>query len=309
MSNIFFDTSRFHTYFVLSVTPQSSVSLSSSRPDALVNGTPVNFSNVSSITQPNRTRSRRSSIRAMSSSRLSNSNISDVDTNTTTYVHYIRIVGLQTIDVNIVKLFYGTKNVPSSDATLRSLVQQLTSMLDSNNVLAKAFRMAKEHFLDSSQQPVSIRLLGSRRRDQRPYNLPTISKVVALIPSDGNPTDCRDVLIEERNGFHLNLPLNVPSSWKSSRKNVTLREYYAFRLHQRDIENPILHKDGRLFHTYIVDAYTTILDHDLDWYKRNQSTIRGPRYMIQQYHDAMAICRWARAPDLFVTMTCNPVGS
>ncbi|GJY53913.1 putative ribonuclease H-like domain-containing protein [Tanacetum coccineum] len=68
---------------VLSVTPQSSVSLSSSRSDALDNGTPVNLSNVSSITQPNRTRSRRSSIRAMSSSRLSNSNISDADTNTT----------------------------------------------------------------------------------------------------------------------------------------------------------------------------------------------------------------------------------
>ncbi|GJY22279.1 putative DNA helicase [Tanacetum coccineum] len=96
---------------------------------------------------------------------------------------------------------------------------------------------------------------------------------------------------------------------------------------------------GRLFHTYVVDAYTAILDHDLEWYKRHQSTILselynglhdritngetnmehighrvvlpstftgGPRYMIQQYHDAMAICRWAGAPDLFVTMTCNP---
>ncbi|GKE09349.1 hypothetical protein Tco_1412900 [Tanacetum coccineum] len=68
---------------VMSVTPQSNVSLSSLRSDALDNGTPVNLSNVSSITQPNRTRSRRSSIRAMSSSWLSNSNISDVDTNTT----------------------------------------------------------------------------------------------------------------------------------------------------------------------------------------------------------------------------------
>ncbi|GKC74528.1 uncharacterized protein Tco_1120411, partial [Tanacetum coccineum] len=214
----------------------------------------------------------------------------------------------------------------------------------------KAFRMAKERFSDSSRQPVSIRLLGSRRREQRQYNLPTVSEVAALIPGDGNPTDCRDVLIEERgtynvqriselhpcfmalqypllfpygeDGFHLNIPLNVPSSWKSSRKNVTLREYYAFRLHQRDIENPILHMAGRLFHTYVVDAYTAILDHDLEWYKRHQSTILselynglhdritngetnmehighrvvlpstftgGPRYMIQQYHDAMAI--------------------
>ena len=32
----------------------------------------------------------------------------------------------------------------------------------------------------------------------------------------------------------------------------------------------------------------------------------GPRYMIQQYQDAMAICRWAGTPDLFITMTSNP---
>nr|GFA27001.1 uncharacterized protein [Tanacetum cinerariifolium] len=78
--------------------------------------------------------------------------------------------------------------------------------------------------------PMTIRFLGSRRRDQRQYNLLAISEVAALIPGDGNPTDCRDVLKQER----------------------------------------------------------------------------GPRYMIQHYHDAMANCRWAKAPDLFVTMTCNP---
>lgn len=32
----------------------------------------------------------------------------------------------------------------------------------------------------------------------------------------------------------------------------------------------------------------------------------GARYMIQSYHDAMAICRWANYPDLFITFTCNP---
>ena len=255
----------------------------------------------------------------------------------------------------------------SEDVILRSLVQELTSMLDCHNPLVKAFRMARERFSESSRQPVTLRLIGTRRREQRQYNLPTVSEVAALIPGDGNPTDCRDVLVEDRltndvkriselhpsfmalqypllfpygeDGFHLDIPLHVPPSWKSSRKNVSLREYYCFRLHQRDIENPILHKGGRLFHTYIVDAYTAILDHDLEWYKKNQSTIRselynglqdritngetnlehvgrrvvlpssftgGPRHMIQQYHDAMAICRWAGPPDLFVTMTCNP---
>jgi hypothetical protein len=32
----------------------------------------------------------------------------------------------------------------------------------------------------------------------------------------------------------------------------------------------------------------------------------GPRHMVQNYQDAMAICRWAGCPDVFVTITCNP---
>jgi hypothetical protein len=32
----------------------------------------------------------------------------------------------------------------------------------------------------------------------------------------------------------------------------------------------------------------------------------GPCHMVQNYQDAMAICRWARCPDAFVTFTCNP---
>ncbi|XP_070004230.1 uncharacterized protein [Nicotiana sylvestris] len=32
----------------------------------------------------------------------------------------------------------------------------------------------------------------------------------------------------------------------------------------------------------------------------------GARYMVQNYQDAMAICKWAGYPDLFITFTCNP---
>jgi len=35
------------------------------------------------------------------------------------------------------------------------------------------------------------------------------------------------------------------------------------------------------------------------------SFIVGPRHMVQNYQDAMAICRWAGYPDAFVTFTCN----
>jgi hypothetical protein len=36
------------------------------------------------------------------------------------------------------------------------------------------------------------------------------------------------------------------------------------------------------------------------------SFIVGPRHMVQNYQDAMAICRWASCPDAFVTFICNP---
>ncbi|KAK7260437.1 hypothetical protein RIF29_26474 [Crotalaria pallida] len=32
----------------------------------------------------------------------------------------------------------------------------------------------------------------------------------------------------------------------------------------------------------------------------------GARYMMQNYQDAMAICKWAGYPDIFITFTCNP---
>ena len=32
----------------------------------------------------------------------------------------------------------------------------------------------------------------------------------------------------------------------------------------------------------------------------------GPRYMKNNYLDAMAICKHFRFPDLFITFTCNP---
>jgi hypothetical protein len=36
------------------------------------------------------------------------------------------------------------------------------------------------------------------------------------------------------------------------------------------------------------------------------SFIVGARHTVQNYQDAMAICRWAGCPDAFVTFTCNP---
>jgi hypothetical protein len=41
-------------------------------------------------------------------------------------------------------------------------------------------------------------------------------------------------------------------------------------------------------------------------YILHSSFTGGPRYMVQNYHDGMAISRVHGAPDLFITFTCNP---
>ncbi|XP_054795045.1 uncharacterized protein LOC129300500 [Prosopis cineraria] len=123
------------------------------------------------------------------------------------------------------------------------------------------------------------------------------------------------------------------------KKTVSMREFFAYRLMMRDNEiSTILHA-SRLLQQFIVDSYTMMESQRLHWIRTHQKELRGDlyqdlsdailtgetqasstgkriilpssftggaRYMIQNYQDAMAICRWAGYPDLFITFTCNP---
>nr|GEX90409.1 reverse transcriptase domain-containing protein [Tanacetum cinerariifolium] len=143
------------------------------------------------------------------------------------------------------------------DNNLCSLVQDLITMLDMHNPLVQSFRMAKDRFVQSSIQPVTLRLIGTLQRTGCQYNLPTASQVAALIPGDGNPTESHDVIIEEpgneenrngvkrsselhpsfmalqylllfpygEDGFHLHIPLNsmrTKNSYYLNNSSVTI---------------------------------------------------------------------------------------
>nr|VDD22599.1 unnamed protein product [Brassica oleracea] len=64
-------------------------------------------------------------------------------------------------------------------------------------------------------------------------------------------------------------------------------------------------KGGRLLHQYVVDG-----DSDAKIIGQRfilpPSFTGGPRYLVEKYHDVMAICREYGNPDLFITMTANP---
>ncbi|GJR45310.1 putative PIF1 DNA helicase/replication protein A1-like protein [Tanacetum coccineum] len=174
-------------------------------------------------------------------------------------------------------------NLTIADNNSRLLLQYLIAMLNLNNPLVQSFCMARERFNGSSMQPVTLCLLGTRQRNAREYNLPTTYEVAALVPGNSNPMECHDVIVEEH---HTDDGHNPVKHWYKRDQNTIRFELYH-RLHDRISSGETnIQSLGRNF--ILPSTFTG-----------------GPRHMIQQYQDAMAICRWAGPPNLFETMTCN----
>ncbi|XP_056688027.1 uncharacterized protein [Spinacia oleracea] len=120
-------------------------------------------------------------------------------------------------------------------------------------------------------------------------------------------------------------------------KHISARQYYAYKLQSRP--NNLLLRAGRCFQQYIVDMYAKVENTRLDFFRKNQYTIRedlyqgildtvergensaanaghrvvlpptfigGPRDLKKGYLNAMALVQRYGKPDLLVTMTCNP---
>ncbi|CAA7014490.1 unnamed protein product [Microthlaspi erraticum] len=133
-------------------------------------------------------------------------------------------------------------------------------------------------------------------------------------------------------GFHLRIPYAGENEKTIQREYLTVREYYAYQLQTRLSEGKTMTRGGRLYHQFIVDAYTIIEEERLKFNRLNQKKLRadlynnvcdavgrgdsdskslgtfvgGPRYMVKNYHDAMVLCRTYGNPHLFVTITANP---
>ncbi|WZY97417.1 hypothetical protein YC2023_069746 [Brassica napus] len=241
-------------------------------------------------------------------------------------------------------------------------------MLDEVNPYVKQFRSAKDRFQTDPEEAFHMRIVSERSKDGRTYNTPTASEVAALIPGDFNLDMAnRDIVLEQKtgklkriseihasylalqypllftygeDGFRLGIKKGVTVASKKLKKpNISMRQFFAFRLHERDNESHSLLHGRRLFQQFLVDAYTTIESNRLRYLKFNQSTLRSdsydsikesehagksdlhdqgteftlpasftgsPRYMKNNYLDAMTICKHFGFPDLFITFTCNP---
>ncbi|KAL8529957.1 hypothetical protein ACS0TY_007141 [Phlomoides rotata] len=168
-----------------------------------------------------------------------------------------------------------------------SIVKDLTRMIDRVNPFAIQFWKARE-----------LRLIEKRIKDGRTHNLPTAPEVPALIPGDiDQTTERRDIILQTRSGelqriseLHpsyvpLQYPLLFPygedgyrlgiehkdaSSCNRKRVKLTMREFFAFLMHERNNEANTLFHSRRLFQQFLVDAYTMIESERLSYIRNNQ---------------------------------------
>ncbi|XP_071698893.1 uncharacterized protein [Rutidosis leptorrhynchoides] len=254
----------------------------------------------------------------------------------------------------------------SRDAIDETLTTNLISMLDESSAIAQAFRMARDWSADNRGSECGLRLIA-KATSSRQYNSPNVAEVAALITSDfGHCNSTRDIIVQEKNcspqrilelhqlymalqypllfpygetGYHEEIPYHNNSERRqTNRGHVTMREFYCYRIQQRESEATTILRGGRLFQQYLVDAYTAVEEQRLKWLRHHQNELRidlynnvcdavtrgdtsaasigkriilpsshtgSPRYMVQNYQD-MALCREYDNPDLFITFTSNP---
>ncbi|KAK9174942.1 hypothetical protein WN944_026946 [Citrus x changshan-huyou] len=183
------------------------------------------------------------------------------------------------------------------------ILHELSKMLDQHNNLVKSFRMARDRYETQPESTFRLRLLNSRTRDGRRYNIPTVSEVAGLIVGDFSEANFqRDVIIEHRtkglqrftdlhpsfmpmtypliypygeDGYRPDISLRDITDSPFKRQKLTMRQYYCFRLQQRLNEGHTLLQAGRLFQQYIVDCYMAIEKERFRWIRNNQQKLRS----------------------------------
>ncbi|SGY12473.1 BQ5605_C011g06518 [Microbotryum silenes-dioicae] len=134
-----------------------------------------------------------------------------------------------------------------------------------------------------------------------------------------------------------------PQTRTAGSKHVTQSQFnaYCFHICPHNISYPTLFLGGRLFQKFVADTWALTEQERLYWMRINQKKLRAkeylslqaslaegldpaqigkrvilplshaglPRQMVQLYQATMAIVRVFGAPDMFITMTCNPAWS
>ncbi|KAL8128717.1 hypothetical protein V2J09_017872 [Rumex salicifolius] len=105
-------------------------------------------------------------------------------------------------------------------------------MIHEYNPHAKAFKMAKDRFIDDKVADIKLKLISTRGTNPRSYNLPTTAKVAALIVGDiDSVLDQRDIVLEKQgDGFKIDILVSDVGAENRKRTRDSMRDFFAFRL-------------------------------------------------------------------------------
>jgi hypothetical protein len=167
------------------------------------------------------------------------------------------------------------RNNPNLDVTIMT---QLQAMLHQTHPYVALFKHAYQIMADLPQEEqgnVQVRLHVEQSADQRRYNLPSVDEIAAIVPGDGseNVKSDRDIVVRLIGGglqriSHLHpsysslhyvllfphgedgwsnaIPTQRGASGNVRSATVSQRCYYAYRLHARPGEQPLLLHGGNL---------------------------------------------------------------
>jgi len=175
-------------------------------------------------------------------------------------------------------------------------------MLDNTNKFVKVFRMIRDQYQQYHIPSMKLRLIGQRNTDSNQYELPTSNDIGGLIVGDiGEYEQGRDIIIQDKtntlqritklhpcymalqypllfpygeDGYRIDLKYNINNTRNTStRKRISMREFYCYQLQERQIQGNTLFRAGRLFQQYIVDAYASVEEDRLEYVRKNQKKI------------------------------------
>nr|GEY73331.1 uncharacterized protein [Tanacetum cinerariifolium] len=201
----------------------------------------------------------------------------------------------------------GESSTKKKDQLNHVLIRELKALLDEINPLVKQFRRARDSFCNNANERFKIKLHGKRVRDGRNYNLLEADEVVALIIGDiGVRSDKRDIVVQSHEGelqriseLHvLYLALRYPLiyargedgyrtyidhaeesfSRTKKKKQVTMREWLAYRIQERNNGYSLLQNSRKLYQQFLVDGYTMLESQQLFYVRREQKNLRCASY-------------------------------
>ncbi|XP_074283526.1 uncharacterized protein LOC141608072 [Silene latifolia] len=106
--------------------------------------------------------------------------------------------------------------------------------------------MARDRLGYDDDSNVKLKLIGRRQKDARTYNLPTVDEVAMLIVGDVKSSDYPILFSRGEDGYTVEIGFHGNTTLK--RKNISMREWLAFRIHERLGEATTILCACKLFH-------------------------------------------------------------